>query len=99
LSYTLTAWASGRHRSTGDEQAVRIQVKRAEYDVNEEFGLRSEASGLYRRTYGDWAETLGSTAMTPDGSPRPRYLPPSELREPGEYTVPEEAVPPVPEVD
>jgi hypothetical protein len=99
LSYTLTAWASGRHRSTGDEQAVRIQVKRAEYDVNEEFGLRSEASGLYRRTYGDWAETLGSTATAPDGSPRPRYLPPSELREPGEYTVPEEAVPPVPEVD
>jgi hypothetical protein len=87
----------GRNRTTGKpNQAVRIQVKRDGYDVNEEFGLRSEASGLYRRTYGDWAEALGSTATAPDGSPQPRYLPPSQMREPGEYTVPDEAVPPVP---
>lgn len=90
MSWTLTGWARGTHRN-GAPQAVRVQVLRDDHDVNEEFALRSTASGIYRREYGNWADEIGSSAVNEDGEER--VLPPGRQREPGEYTVPDEAVP------
>lgn len=89
MSWTLTAWAQG-----SNEQATRVQVKGDYYDTNEEFGLRAEASGLFRRTYGDWPLVLGSSAVNDAGQEAPRGIPPSRLLDEieGRYSVPDEAV-------
>lgn len=98
MSWTISAWAVGRHPTTGAEQAARLQIKREDRDINEEFGLRGEASALYRRTYGAWAANVGSSAVSADGAAADPELPPGELkRDPDEdgghaYTVPDEAV-------
>lgn len=89
MSLTVSAWAKGRDRRTGTDIAVRIQIIREDYDVNEEYGLRSEASGLYRKTYGEWADELGSSTVDAGGH-RQRYIPPGTLKEDGDYTVPGE---------
>lgn len=92
MSFTVSAWAKGTHRTTGAAQAVRVQILQEKYDVNEEYGLRSNAAGIYRVTYGSWAEETGSTATDENGN-RQRYIPPSKLNSDGDdYTVPEEAV-------
>lgn len=68
MSLTVSAWCRGTHRTTGADQAVRIQILRDEIDVNEEYGLRSDASGLYRKLYGDWGDVVGSNTKDAQGN-------------------------------
>lgn len=61
LSFDLTAWAAG------PEGAVKLTVRMpGEHDLNMEIDLVRQASGVYRRTYHEWAtETGHSHAPTP----------------------------------
>lgn len=60
--WVLTGWAKGQNRTTGIEESVRVQIKRPDHNVNEEYDARSEASGLYRRQYHEWPEETGHSA-------------------------------------
>lgn len=50
MSWTLSAWAVGTGRR-GQEQAVKIQMKRPDFDADELQGLVDKASEIYRREY------------------------------------------------
>jgi hypothetical protein len=58
LSCTISAWGTATGPN-GEEQAIRIQLKRERFDVNEAYALRSQVSGLFRQKYGQWPENLG----------------------------------------
>lgn len=102
MSWTITAWARGKHRLTGEEQAVRLQIIRPDPGepkvegeiqyVNEQYALRGDVSGFYRVNYGEWAEEVGSSALDRDGND-PRPQPPGKLnRDRDGYTIPDEAM-------
>lgn len=67
MSWVLTGWATGAK----SEQATRVQVKRPDYDINEEFGMAREATALYRRTYMDWPDETGHSAVSEEGEEKP----------------------------
>lgn len=92
MSLTVSAWCRGTHRTTGAAQAVRVQFLADEYSVNEEFGLRSTASGLYRTTYGEWGESVGSKTTDAAGK-KISSIPSSGLNSDRDgYEVPDEAL-------
>lgn len=92
MSWTVSAWAKGTHRTTGEVQAVRLQIIRAENDINEQYAMRGDVSGYYRTHYGAWADEVGSSAQNSEG-PSPEPHPPGTLNADGDgYLIPDEAV-------
>jgi hypothetical protein len=83
LSFTLTGWARGRSRDDQHEQAVRIQLMRPDFDLNELIEQQRQASGTYRREYGTWAAEIGGYAEGPDGF-RHNLPPGRRMKEHGE---------------
>jgi hypothetical protein len=67
MSWTLSAWAVGTGRR-GQEQAVKIQMKRPDYDEMEEIALVHKATEIYRREYeSEDPEATGSSHEGSDG--------------------------------
>jgi hypothetical protein len=62
VAWVLTGWATGRNKTTGVEQSVRVQMKYPDYNANEEYAMVPEASGVYRRFYHEWPEKTGHSA-------------------------------------
>lgn len=61
MSWMLTGWAKGASRH-GEDQACRVQMTRPDFDLNELVEMQRQASGMYRREYGSWAEEIGGHA-------------------------------------
>lgn len=92
MSWTLTGWARGSSRQYGEPQAVRIQMTRPDYDLNELMDMERQASGMYRREFGTWANEIGGHAEDGVTGERKQLPPGRLLDEHGEYEVNDEVV-------
>lgn len=77
MSWILAGWATGGKKHP--DRASRVQVKRPDYDVNEEHGMVREATALYRRTYMDWPEETGHSGVSDSGEEKPQAAPQEPL--------------------